>query len=97
MIKSINTAAILTMIITLPSLALSQSIDLKGQLWGGGILGDDPAEGRSSVETQLGYIPTISFYLPLNDERLLDMEWAYRVSRAYSGEALLASAEKPYR
>jgi hypothetical protein len=97
LIKSIITAAILTMVITLPSLALSQSIDLKGQLWGGGILGDDPAEGRSSVETQLGYIPTISFYRPLNDERLLDMEWAYRVSRAYSGEVLLASAEKPYR
>jgi hypothetical protein len=67
LIKSINTAAILTMIITLPSLALSQSIDLKGQLWGGGILGDDPAEGRSSVEIQLGYIPTISFYRPLNE------------------------------
>ena len=97
MIKALNTAAILTIISTLPSVALSQSINLKGQLGGSGILGNDPAEGRSSFEAQLVYIPTISFYHPLNDERLLDLEWAYRLNRTYSGEDLLASAEKPYR
>ena len=97
MIKALNTAAILTIITTLPSVALPQSINLKGQLGGSGILGNDPAEGRSSFEAQLVYIPTISFYHPLNDERLLDLEWAYRLNRTYSGEDLLASAEKPYR
>lgn len=79
------------------ALGRTQTFSAKGQLWGSTIFGDDPPEERSSFETQLGYIPTISFYQHLNDERLLDMEWAYRLNRVYSGEDLLASAEKPYR
>ena len=75
----------------------AQSFNLKGQFWGSGLTSDDPAEDQSSIETQLGYIPTISLLRHLADERLLDMEWAYRVSRAYSGKTLLSSAEKPYR
>ena len=75
----------------------AQSFNLKGQFWGSGLTSDDPAEDQSSIETQLGYIPTLSLLSHLSGERLLDMEWAYRVSRAYSGEALLTSAEKPYR
>ena len=75
----------------------AQSFNLKGQFWGSGLTSDDPAEDQSSIETQLGYIPTLSLRSHLSGERLLDMEWAYRVSRAYSGEALLTSAEKPYR
>ena len=36
-------------------------------------------------------------YLVNLNQRLLDLEWAYRLNRTYSGEDLLASAEKPYR
>lgn len=75
----------------------AQNFSTKGQLWGSGIVGDDPAEGHSSLETQFGYIPTLSLSRQLSGERLLDVEWAYRVSRAYSGDALLSKGEKQYR
>lgn len=60
-------------------------------------MGDDPAEDQSSFEVQMGYIPTISLARDLSSDQLLDVEWAYQISRSYSGEALLASGEKPYR
>ena len=75
----------------------AQSFSAKGQLWGSGIFGDDPAEESSSIESQIGYIPTLSLSRQFADDRLLDIEWAYRVSRSYSGEDVLTSREKSYR
>ena len=77
--------------------ASAQTLSAKGQLWGSTIFGDDPAEGRSSIETVMGYIPTLSLARELSSDRLLDVEWAYRFSRSYSGETLVASGENPYR
>ena len=75
----------------------AQTFSAKGQLWGSRIVGDDAAEGRSSVETAMGYIPTLSLARELSSDRLVDFEWAYRFSWNYSGEDLLSRSENPYR
>ena len=74
-----------------------QTFSIKGQLWGSGIIGDDPAEDQSSYEAQLGYIPTISIYQNFDNSQLLDIEWAYRINRMHGGNVLLATSAKPYR
>ena len=83
--------------IALHMTALGQIFSAKGQLWGSGLLSDDPAEDESFYETQVGYIPTLSLSWGLKNDQLLDIEWAYRINRAYSGDVLLERGGKHYR
>ena len=74
-----------------------QDVVFKGQFWSNNLYSDDAQKGQSSFETQLGYIPTLSYNKYLSDEKLFDIEWAYRINRIYSGDALFSSVEKAYR
>ena len=45
----------------------------------------------------MGYIPTLSLFKELSDNQLVDIEWAYRLDRAYSGDSLLHKNESHHR
>ena len=47
-------------------LLFSQSFSLKGQLWLSGLYGDDVPSEISSLESHIGYIPTLSFFNDLD-------------------------------
>ena len=79
------------------AVTLAQSFSLKGQLWGSVIHGDDPPVGRSSFETTLGYIPMLSLSRDLSINRFVDLEWGYRMGKAYAGDYANSSIEEPYR
>lgn len=78
-------------------IVFGQEVVFKGQFWSNNLYSDDALKEQSSFETQLGYIPTISYLRYLSDEKLFDIEWAYRINRIYSGDALFSSAERLYR
>jgi hypothetical protein len=45
----------------------------------------------------MGYIPTLSLFKELSDNQLVDIEWAYRLDRAYSGDSLFHKKESHHR
>jgi len=45
----------------------------------------------------MGYIPTLSLFKELSDNQLVDIEWAYRLDRAYPGDSLLHNNESHHR
>ncbi len=79
------------------SLVLTQPYFLKGQFWGSGLTGNDIPPGQSAYESTIGYIPTLSLFKELPDNQLVDMEWAYRLDRTYSGDSLLHYNESHHR
>ena len=80
-----------------PNTVSSQPVSVKGQLWASGLTGNDPSADRSSFESQLGYIPTLSLLRDIDKNSFMDLEWGYRLERMYSGDSLIYNAEKPYR
>ncbi len=88
---------LLAIYLSTSAVILAQPYSFKGQLWGSIIHGDDPPVGRSSFETALGYIPMLSLAQNLPNDRFVDLEWGYRMSRVYSGEYAISSVEEPYR
>ena len=75
----------------------AQNFFLKGQFWSNNRFIADPLETQSSFYSQLGYIPTISIFNNLSKERLIDLEWAHKINRIYSDQALLSAYDEPYR
>ena len=75
----------------------AQNFFLKGQFWSNNQFFENPLETQSSLQNQLGYIPTLSIFKNLSNERLIDIEWAHKINRVYSDQALLSSYDKPYR
>ena len=75
----------------------AQNFFLKGQFWSNNQFFENPLETQSSLQNQLGYIPTLSIFRNLSNERLIDIEWAHKINRVYSDQALLSSYDKPYR
>jgi len=45
----------------------------------------------------MGYIPTLSLFKELSNNQLVDMEWAYRFNRTYSGDSLFNNNESHHR
>lgn len=87
---------LLTLIVILFSLNITlfgQSFSMKGQFWASGT----SVEDQSDLMSQLGYIPTFSVYYKLSQERMVDLEWAYRFGISYIGESLEEQHEKLYR
>ena len=77
--------------------AIDNPFSLKGQFWTSALTSNDVPGGRSSIESSLGYIPTFSLFKDLSNNQLLDMEWAYRLDRAYSGDSLFNNNESHHR
>ena len=75
----------------------AQSFSAKGQLWTNTLTSNDVPDGLSSTESTLGYIPTLSLFKNLSNNQLVDIEWAYRLDRAYSGDSLLHKNESHHR
>ncbi len=75
----------------------AQSFSAKGQLWTSTLTSNDVPDGQSSIESTMGYIPTLSLFKELSDNQLVDIEWAYRLDRAYSGDSLLHNNESHHR
>ena len=73
------------------SIVLMQSISAfekpfshKGLFWTSTLTSNDVPDDQSSIESTMGYIPTLSLFKELSDNQLVDIEWAYRLDRAYS-------------
>ena len=79
------------------SQAAASSFSAKGQFWISGLYGTDASIDQSSFESSIGYIPTISVFKGLSNDRLFDVEWAYRVEQYYSGDSLLFENYDPHR
>ncbi len=79
------------------SQAAASSFSAKGQFWISGLYGTDASIDQSSFESSIGYIPTISVFKGLSNDRLFDIEWAYRVEQYYSGDSLLFENYDPHR
>ena len=78
-------------------LLFSQSFSLKGQLWLSGLYGDDVPSEISSLESHIGYIPTLSFFNDLDNSRFIDLEFSYQFNRMYSGNSLILDNDNYYR
>ena len=72
-------------------------ISIKGQFWVNGLTSNDVPSGQSSFESNIGYIPTFSLFKELSNNQLVDMEWAYRLDRTYSGVSLLHNNASHHR
>ena len=88
---------LLTIYLSTSAVTFSQPFTLKGQFWGSVLHGDDPPVGRSSFETTLGYIPTLSLSRNLHNDRFVDLEWGYRTGKVYAGDYTINNIEEPYR
>ena len=75
----------------------AQSFSAKGQLWTSTLTSNDVPDNQSSIESTMGYIPTLSLFKELSDNQLVDIEWAYRLDRAYSSDSLLHKNESHHR
>ena len=75
----------------------AQIIATKGQFVLSGLTSNDIPDGSSSIESTMGYIPTFSMMKLLSNDRSMDIEWAYQLDRAYSGNTLLHNNESHHR
>ncbi len=87
----------LKLILLFPFLIQANPLNLKGQLWLSTLTNNDIPTGQSAYESTMGYIPTLSLFKELSDNQLVDMEWAYRLDRTYSGDSLLYYNESHHR
>ena len=69
------------------------TFSIKGQFWASG----KSIENQSDFITEIDYIPTFSAYYEYQNSRMLDLEWAYRLDRSYTGSSLNIKNEKPHR
>lgn len=71
----------------------AQIYSIKGQFWASG----ESIEKHSDFRYKIGYIPTFSAYYELSRGRMVDLEWAYRLDRSYSGNTLIINNEIHHR
>ena len=62
------------------SVLSSQNFLLKGQFWSVNQSFEGILENKPSIQSQLGYIPTLSLLKTFSNERTLDLEWAHRLT-----------------
>ena len=81
----------------LSNTVFSQSYAIKGQFWVSGLTSNNVPSDQSSLETNIGYTPTLSLLRELDNNRLLDMELSYRLDRMYLGDSLINNNENFHR
>ena len=82
---------------SLNNTVFAQSYSIKGQFWGSGLTSNNAPPGQPSLESNIGYIPTLSLLRELDNNRLLDMELSYRLDYIYSGDSFLKNTEAFHR
>ena len=78
-------------------LGSDSAISIKGQLWSSMITSNDVPKGQSNIESNFGYISFISIAKELSNNQLLDLEFAHRLDRIYSGNSLFYNDESNHR
>ena len=66
---------------------------MKGQFWSSALTSNDVPNDQSSIESTLGYVPTLSLFKNLSASQFIDVEWAYRLDRSCSADSLLNNLE----
>ena len=61
------------------------------------ITSNDIPKGQSNIESNFGYISFISIAKELSNNQLLDLEFAHRLDRTYSGDSLFYNNESNHR
>ena len=61
------------------------------------ITSNDIPKGQSNIESNFGYISFISIAKELSNNQLLDLEFAHRLNRIYSGDSLFYNNESNHR
>ena len=61
------------------------------------ITSNDIPKGQSNIESNFGYISFISIAKELSNNQLLDLEFAHRLDRIYSGDSLFYNNESNHR
>lgn len=79
------------------SVLSSQNLLLKGQFWSVNQSFEGILENKPSIQSQLGYIPTLSLLKTFSNERTLDLEWAHRLTGNNSYQDTFNSYDRPYR
>ena len=85
------------MFCTLNITLYAQSLSMKGQISTSVLTTNDIPTGQSSLENNIGYIPTFSLYKALKGNYLIDMELGLQLNRTYSGESLINNTESFHR
>ena len=89
--------SLLLLLISQIILASDSFISIKGQLWSSMITSNDIPKGQSNIESNFGYISFISIAKELSNNQLLDLEFAHRLDRIYSGDSLFYNNESNHR
>ena len=89
--------SLLLLLISQIILASDSVISIKGQLWSSMITSNDIPKGQSNIESNFGYISFISIAKELSNNQLLDLEFAHRLDRIYSGDSLFYNNESKHR
>ena len=89
--------SLLLLLISQVILASDSIISIKGQLWSSMITSNDIPKGQSNIESNFGYISFISIAKELSNNQLLDLEFAHRLDRIYSGDSLFYNNESNHR
>ena len=89
--------SLLLLLISQIILASDSVISIKGQLWSSMITSNDIPKGQSNIESNFGYISFISIAKELSNNQLLDLEFAHRLDRIYSGDSLFYNNESNHR
>ena len=84
-------------LLSLNIIVSAQPYSIKGQFWVSGMTSNDVSSGQSTVESNIGYIPTLSLFRALDNSRLLDIELSYRLDRMYSDDSLSNFTENFHR
>ena len=92
-----NYHSLLLLLISQIILASDSVISIKGQLWSSMITSNDIPKGQSNIESNFGYISFISIAKELSNNQLLDLEFAHRLDRIYSGDSLFYNNESNHR
>ena len=71
----------------------SQSLSIKGQLWLSGVIKNEGAP----IESNIGYLPTLSLFKNLNNNKFLDLECSYQLNKIYNGDSLMIDHNDFYR
>ena len=75
----------------------AQSFSMKGQFWFSALTSNDVPNDQSSIESTLGYVPTLSLFKNLSASQFIDVEWAYRFDRSYFADSLFNNHENHHR
>ena len=71
----------------------SQPLSIKGELWLSSVIENE----SMPIESNIGYLSTLSLVRDLNNNKFLDVECSYQLNRTYHGNSLMSDQNNFYR